>query len=329
MAWNKPVTNREPATQTDEGPYDTTRMKGADGRYTANPDFNGNQKQVEKELNVLDKHGFNDRAYSPIYFSTDRAAKAFDEKICVPLFEQYFSKTVGFMHNYTKCIRSTSFEDINLGIDYFCLRGKKDVDTEKAFLLFSGNYTTVDLKTMTNGLGDRDFYNKPNLSLTVRKVLSPSRNRPNYQFDNQLSKHLNGRYVIQVPFSDKKQNDPTFNIRDIQECKIYSMPSGSMKEAIAKHNEPFMDKCMEKFDGFLDRSDDEIKQDLEALAQENGYEVSYSLGEDNVSRFRVKGQNEEFLFKILKDQVQGLIIFPMKEFENNPKVLTRTFSPRY
>lgn len=273
MAWNKPVTNTKPATQTDTGPYNTTRAKSDDGRYTANPNFSGSEEERQAQLQQLsEEHPYlSQTAQERSQIGFNKGQLSFDERVSTPFFTQIAPFTIGKLLNTDKITPTTSYEDQNLKIDVFV----GEANPRYAYMICDPNVKTIDLKTIKRGIGpeqeNKDFYNNPKIELTIRKIHS----RKPHIVHNQLAKGFNQQYAIQIPYSSTSLDNT--KVKDISAVKLFYLPSSTMKNVVEGHNEAFIDNCAKHLVNLPAK--EYVQEQLSNAAHEKGY--AYDLDERN------------------------------------------------
>ena len=269
MGWNKPVTNHEPAVRTDTGPYGSDRAKDESGRYTANPNFQGSEKQKEEELSKLvnnSNHPFlseKAKARSTIGFDTNDLG--FDGKVSTPFLKSIIGQTTfGKMVDKPTVTTTTSYEDQNLKIDMYL----GEAAPEFAFMYSDPGVYKLDLKTIKGGLGDKSFYDYPLIDFTPYKILA----RKSHEVRNQINKAFSDNYLFQILSSDSKIVQGP---QDINAAKMYMVSKESMKRILDNHNPNFVKACTQHL--LYNPSTEDVTKNLSALAKK--YDFEYELND--------------------------------------------------
>lgn len=290
MAWNKPVTNYEPAKQTDKGPYGSQRVKGDDGRYTSSNSFQGSPQEKQQEFEHLANdsgHPFlSEKAKQRAQLGFNTTALSFDDRISTPFFESVLSQTTfAKLVNNPKITKTTTYEDQNLKIDMFL----GEASPEFAFMISDPNVKKIDLKTIKGGLGDKDFYNYPLIDFTVIKIHS----RKPHIINNQTTKGFNDNYLFQILSSDYPRPQ---NKDDINAAKMYLVPKSTMKRIIDSHSSDFINSCARHLLNLP--ATEQVSASLSSEAQKHDYDYEFDDKSDpKLNRHIIQTDTETIYFE--------------------------------
>lgn len=313
----KQVKNTEPAVMTDSGPYGSSRVKSKDGRYTANP----NAAQKQDPGKGADSFSANKTNYS------DKDTN-FDTKIATPLFATAINERLLpiFSANREKgqktvFTQSTEYEDNVLGIDYFLGNAGQNEN-----LIDEPDVDKIDLKTIKSGIGHRDFFDHPKITLTLKKMHV----RNNGKITDMIKKHINTHFAFQVLYSDKNIKDVS-SADDITEAKLYY----TEKPALVKYlNDSItIENDVSTIFARRDLTSLEIKNQLSELATKNGYEFNEAYDKFHHEKIYQILNSKDGTGLRLHEESSGdrqvRVVFPTKAFIDNPKLKKATIKSYY
>lgn len=235
MAQEYNIKNTQPAVMKDNGPYGTQRVKSKDGKYTANPNA-GPEAEPEKDP-------FPELGMVKTTAGFDRESLMLDKKISTKLLINTVQED--FLDLYrndaeegqqTIFMPSTEFEDIKLGIDFFIGNAGQD----HQLLINEPEVEMFDLKTLFKGLGNHNFFEHPDITLTLTKMFERDNYSPKNIFENNSNKR-NTHYMFQIPYSDKRHIE---SIEDISEAKYYYVEKEGLKNFVKQTVMPIHDDLL-------------------------------------------------------------------------------------
>lgn len=302
----KQLKNTQPTAMTDKGPNGTTRTKSKDGKYTANPNYQG-EKEERKPSSSFD--------YTNENFS--KADTDFDQKISTPLFLKEFGPY--FLNKYypgegAVLLPSTNYEDHHLGIDLFLGNASEEYEN----LIDEPGIDLVDLKTIKEGLGNKEFFEHPKLTLTLYKM----HKRKYGEIDDLLKNHMNTHFAFQVLYSEKKPSQIN-SANDIKIAKCYLVGRDALEEELVNKNEQTLNTASNIF----------ARRDIERPEIEK--ELRAEFGEGNVSK-EFDESNGDIFYRItlpeyeliLNEETSGdrqlRIKFPARMLKENPNLNENT-----